>query len=66
MNDGKRLAEFVDKSEKWLEIKVPAGFAAGVLSKIEAYMKRRSFLFSLLKYATAETILVLLLQSMAM
>jgi hypothetical protein len=67
MNDRRKaLLEFIDNQEKWLDIKVPADLAVKIESRIKLYRQRKGFLLNILKYATAEAVLMLLLKSLAM
>lgn len=60
------LIDFVDEREKWLDIQVPLDLTAQAVFRIKLFRQWRSFFIGLLKYATAETILILFLKSLAM
>ncbi len=63
---GKALIGFIDNNEKWLDFHVPQDLTGQVVLKIKLFRRWKSLFIGILKYATAETILVLLLKSLAM
>jgi hypothetical protein len=60
------LINFIETREKWLDIAVPPDFKAQIVLRIEMFERWKSLFMRLLKYATAETILILFLKCLAM